>query len=304
MHKNLIFLQGNPTGNFSGCIPHYLHIAYLSEEVAVLFLVEHGSLAVSSGLFDIFFAVHKLRILQMQNDVDNLRAPFENLDHYVKHTLDAFKKAKYTAKVETIVKCFGHKWDLLRRKYLEFLRNNDKSLVLIIESNIPGFIETLKDLFRMTCAECNIPNYNEPNIKDKSRIVEEKLLKVSEFLRSKATQNAVLRSVFADISGLVHFVHVNRTSGRVIAPSIDTSEKNGLIIKQQLWEMVKTSQSYLQDGHFTLVWQDAAFFYSYFLWFEDSHGAQMKPKQLPNANSATTTKPQIVPGILSGEFYQ
>ena len=68
--------------------------------------------------------------------------------------------------------------------------------------------------------------------------------------------------------------------------------------------MVETSRSYLQKGHLSVIWKDEAFYYSYFLWFEDHHGTQLKPKELPNTTSATTIKPQIVPGILAGEFYQ
>lgn len=86
----------------------------------------------------------------MQNDIDNLRPPFENLDHYVKHTLDAFKKTKYNAKVDAVVKGLTSRWELLRRKYLEYLKNNEKSLVLVIESNIPIFIDALKDVFRVS----------------------------------------------------------------------------------------------------------------------------------------------------------
>lgn len=54
----------------------------------------------------------------------------------------------------------------------------------------------------------------------------------------------------------------------------------------------------------SLIWQDDAFYYSYFLWFEDANGSQIKPKELPNTTSATTVKPQVVPGILAGEYYQ
>lgn len=148
--KNIVFLQGNPNSNFSGCIPHILHFSHINDDVNLLILIEYGSLAVASGLFDVFFAVHKLRILQMQNDIDNLRPPFENLDHYVKHTLDAFKRSKYNGKVDVGVKNLAARWDLLRRKYLEFLRNNDKTLVLVIESNIPIFIESLKVVFNVS----------------------------------------------------------------------------------------------------------------------------------------------------------
>lgn len=68
--------------------------------------------------------------------------------------------------------------------------------------------------------------------------------------------------------------------------------------------MVKMSRSYLQKGHLSLIWQDDVFFYSYFIWFEDSHGTQLKPKEIPNASSANAIKPHVVPGVIAGEFYQ
>lgn len=68
--------------------------------------------------------------------------------------------------------------------------------------------------------------------------------------------------------------------------------------------MVDLSRSYLQKGHMSVIWQDDAFYYSYFLWFEDANGTQMKPKELPNTTTGTTVKPEVVPGVLAGEFYQ
>lgn len=68
--------------------------------------------------------------------------------------------------------------------------------------------------------------------------------------------------------------------------------------------MVEMSRSYVQKGHLSIIWQDDAFYYSYFLWFEDNHGTQLKPKEMPNTTSGTIIKPQVVPGILAGEFYQ
>lgn len=64
------------------------------------------------------------------------------------------------------------------------------------------------------------------------------------------------------------------------------------------------SRSYLQKGHLSLIWQDDVFFYSYFLWFEDNHGTQLKPKAIPNSTSVNAIKPHVVPGVISGEFYQ
>lgn len=72
----------------------------------------------------------------------------------------------------------------------------------------------------------------------------------------------------------------------------------------QIWSMVEFSRTYLQRGHMSVMWKDTAFSYSYFLWFEDNAGNPLKPKELPNSSTLSSIKPQVVPGILSGEFYQ
>lgn len=72
----------------------------------------------------------------------------------------------------------------------------------------------------------------------------------------------------------------------------------------QIWTMVEFARSYLQRGHLSAMWKDTAFNYSYFLWFEDASGNALKPKELPNSSTASTIKPQVVSGTLSGEFYQ
>lgn len=147
---HLVFLQGNVNGTHAGCIPHIVHICHMKNDVTLIILLEYGSLPVSSGLFDVFFAVHKIRILQMQNDMDNLRPAYDNLDHYIKQSLDALKKSKYNnVDIEAAIKKYSSKWDLLRRKYLELFRNSDRDLILTIESNIPSLVEALKDLFRV-----------------------------------------------------------------------------------------------------------------------------------------------------------
>ncbi|XP_031640635.1 Hermansky-Pudlak syndrome 1 protein [Contarinia nasturtii] len=302
---HLVFLQGNVNGSHAGCIPHILHICHMENDVTLIILLEYGSLTVSSGLFDVFFAVHKIRILQMQNDMDNLRPAYENLDHYIKQSLDAIKKAKYNnADIEGAVKKYSSKWELLRKKYLELFKNSDRDLILAIESNIPSLVEALKDLFRMICIECNTLLYGVQRVAEIATKIEEKLVEISEFLRVKALQNIVLGSVFKDINGLVHFIHINRSTGRIVVPIIDPDNKRAPLIQKQVWNMVKMSRSYLQKGHLSLIWQDDVFFYSYFLWFEDTHGTQLKPKEIPSSTSANAIKPHVVPGVISGEFYQ
>lgn len=86
----------------------------------------------------------------------------------------------------------------------------------------------------MVCIECNTIEYGLQRVNEVAAGVEAQLSEFSEFLRVKATQNVVLGSVFKDINGLVHFIHVNRSNGRVITPTISVDEKRGALIKQQV----------------------------------------------------------------------
>ncbi|KAJ4431514.1 hypothetical protein ANN_20112 [Periplaneta americana] len=68
----------------------------------------------------------------------------------------------------------------------------------------------------------------------------------------------------------------------------------------KIWAMVEFSRTHLEEGHTAIMWKDTTFSYAYFLWFEDSSAAPMKPKIFPTA--ALKTFPR--PGILCGDFYQ
>lgn len=130
-----------------------MHVARLDglADVRLVLAIEYGSLAVSSGLYDIFYALQRTRVLQMQNDVDSLRPAFDKLDGYVRQELDALKRAKFNSQeVDAIIRKFTSKWEILRRKYTELFRSCDKDLVVSIESNLPAFMDALKELFRVS----------------------------------------------------------------------------------------------------------------------------------------------------------
>lgn len=81
--------------------------------------------------------------------------------------------------------------------------------------------------------ECNVPTLSLTNIPDHSGVIAESLAKIDGSVCEQAS-NAIVKSVFKDINGLVHFVHMNRSNGRAIVPRIDTTTRNGMIIKQQV----------------------------------------------------------------------
>lgn len=308
---HLLLLQGQVNGPFAGCIPHIVHLVRLDADAVLVLLIEYGSLPVASGLYDIFYALHKTRMLQMQNDVDALKPAFDKLDGYVRQELDALRRAKLSGgEVEAAQRRFTSRWEVLRKKYVELFRGSDRDLVVTIESNLPGFMDALKELFRRTCIECAMLASGLQRVREIATMVNGRLLEFGEFLRVRAalgcdgrtaSGGGAMAAYLEEFPGLVHFVHVDRTTGRMIAPAVGADV---LIPPAKIWSMVEFTRGYLQRGHMSVMWKDAAFSYSYMLWFEDQSGNALKPKELPNASQLASVRPQVVPGILAGEFYQ
>ncbi|EZA53297.1 Hermansky-Pudlak syndrome 1 protein [Ooceraea biroi] len=120
-----------------GCQHNYtantVHIFELSDSINLITIVEATNLSTSSGLCDSFHYLDVINNLQFQRAFDELKPAFENLDGAIKKT----------------------KWDFVRKKYNDLLRSRDPEVILQIEANTTGFVETLKELLRLTCFDRN-----------------------------------------------------------------------------------------------------------------------------------------------------
>ncbi|XP_055379285.1 BLOC-3 complex member HPS1 [Condylostylus longicornis] len=306
IQSHLFFLNGkynsNQSGGSGGCIPHIVHTSLL-DKMSLTLIIEYGNLNVSNNIYETFFALQKIQTLQMQGDLEHLKTAFDNLESCFKQCIDAIRKAKFNSvEIDNALKKFSSRWDVLRKKYQEYFKNFDKSVVLQIESNMPIFLEELKELFKTTCSDCAILDHGFERVLEISTMVEEKLLEFSEFLSVKAQRNLSIGSYLEDFPGLVHFIFVDRTNGSIFAPDFVTET---YIAKEKIWSMVELCRYYLVKGHTSIMWKDTSYNYSYFLWFEDQNGITIKPKDLENSfNNVNSLKPRYEPGILGGNFFQ
>lgn len=298
----VVFLEGEHASTVSGCIPCIVHCSELEKGIIVIFVVEFCNLQVASNIFDTFFVLQKILNVQVQGDTDAVKSSFDNLEVFVKQTLDALKKAKLRGdEIEASHKKFASKWENIRKMYSEYFKNYDKEISVRIESNIPPFLEDLKALFTCTC--CDSSQIALEQIPEFATFVEGKLLEFSEFLCVKAERNLTIESYLEEFPGLVHFIYVNRTKGTMIAPDLTKDEKMASIIPR-IFSMVEFTRSYLQKGHTTVMWKDKTFHYSYFLWFEDQNSVAMRPIDLQSHFfNHSAVKPQHAPGLLASDFY-
>lgn len=292
----------------TGSHPHAVHIGYLDDGVYVLFLLECGNSLVSTGLNDAFHALNALQNMQTQKDVEGVRYAFDFLDAGMKKIFEGLKKMKIKP-VEACQKNLQPKWEFIKRKYLEFLKNPDSECMMRIESSTSSFVDNLKMLFQITCQDEKVLKEHTKLIESVYQGVKRRLKDFSEFLKVKALRNFTLalrasltiNKYLEEFPGLVHFLYIDRQHHRLTAPSLDfNSEETTLLTKKKIWSMIHFARSHLQEGHLSIMWKDTTFNYAYFLWFEDTSGSPLKPKIYP----ASAMKNLPPPGIIIDDFYR
>ncbi|XP_011296705.1 Hermansky-Pudlak syndrome 1 protein homolog [Fopius arisanus] len=288
-----------------------IHIYEISEGIHLAVILEVTNLATSSGIYESFYHLNVMNGLQLQRDLDELRIAFDNFDGAIKKTVDGIKKNRghVGSDVDMCQRRLQVKWEFVRKKYLELFKSRDPEAILQIESNISGFIDTMKDLFRLTCFSRSFLKNGNDVVLTVCRLVKQKFNDFSGFLRVKAIKNFTLRSrtsltinkYLEEFPGLVHFIYIDRTTHRLTAPTLDfTNPETLALTTKKIWSMIDHSRNHLQEGHFSVMWKDTTFNYAYFLWFEDSSGAPLKCKTYLNS----VIKNFPVPGILCDDYYK
>ncbi|KAL8604921.1 hypothetical protein ACOMHN_028549 [Nucella lapillus] len=126
-----------------------------------------------------------------------------------------------------------------------------------------------------------------------------------DYLEVKAQRNITMTSYLDEFPGLVHFIYVDRQFHQMTAPSfnlmsLDQGKNNATrFLRQKIWTMYGYMVKKLQQGYTSVLLREGDFYFSFFLWFEDSSGNPI-PVQEP-------FKPGMdmpLPGTLTGSFYK
>lgn len=175
------------------CLAHVVHILPICEGINLIYLFEVGNRSVSASLYESFCHLHTLQIIQIQRDVETLRPAYENLDLALKKLVDALKKNK-TNSFESSAKQLAKKWDIIRKKYLDYLKTRSDEAILRAETLVLGLLENLKQLLSLTSLDDKIISNTLKEAVEVSKFVAEKLNGYNEFLKVKSIKNFTLGS--------------------------------------------------------------------------------------------------------------
>lgn len=176
-----------------------MHKITLFEDVNLVYIVEIGNPVVSLSVYETFCHLHTMQQIQIQRDRETLQMAYQNLDIAVKRLHDSLKKNKDVS-VDQSFKQLTKKWDVIKKKYQEYLKNGSDESLLKAETLSVGLLENLKELLHITTIDETALKVSESYIKEAETIVKDKLKSFEEFLRAKSFKNFTLGSYPFDIS--------------------------------------------------------------------------------------------------------
>jgi len=150
---------------------------------------------VSSGLCEVFYFLNVLQSIQSQRDMDELKHIFDYLESGIKKVFEGLKKMRHLRpEVENLQRKLQCKWELMRKKYHEYIKTTDSDCLLRVEASATPFVEDLKELLQFTCFDSKVLDVGRDAVLAVASTVKHRLSDFSSFLKVKALRNFTLGS--------------------------------------------------------------------------------------------------------------
>uniref|UniRef100_A0AAQ4R5F0 HPS1 biogenesis of lysosomal organelles complex 3 subunit 1 n=1 Tax=Gasterosteus aculeatus aculeatus TaxID=481459 RepID=A0AAQ4R5F0_GASAC len=218
--------------------------------------------------------------------------------HEVRGKLDKFIKALGPTEIQVC-------W--IEFKNLAFTRGGpgfSRHLIPSCKKMKTQLCAVYRQCFLLESGSSSIPQRLSPGLQERAQsMVQEKLMDWKDFLLVKSRRNITM-----DFPGLIHFICVDRSTGQMIAPSLNLTERNtselgkgplAQFIRRKVWTLVNTTRRYLQKGYSTVTFRDGDFYFCYFLWFENETGFKLEAGDLPVLSDDSAPI-----GMLAWDYYR
>ncbi|XP_072247118.1 BLOC-3 complex member HPS1 [Leuresthes tenuis] len=303
-----VFLEVSHKDGLFPMMPHSMYCLPLWPGITLVLLTKIPTSAVAMSVYKFLEAFNKLENRLKEGQGSSAVARSQLNIHEVRSKLDKFIKALGPSELQSAQ--LQNVWTEFKNR--AFARGGpgfNKDLIPWCKNMKTQLCGIYRQCFLTDSGPADIPRRLSPALQERAQaMIQEKLMDWKDFLLVKSKRNITMVSYLEDFPGLIHFICVDRSSGHMIAPSLNITERatselgKGPLahyIKSKVWGLVRTTRHYLQKGYSTVTLRDGDFYFCYFLWFENETGYKLEAGDIP-----TLPDDSAPIGMLAWDYYR
>ncbi|KAM9365061.1 BLOC-3 complex member HPS1 isoform 1-T4 [Pholidichthys leucotaenia] len=299
-----VFLEVSLKDGLYPMMPHSMYCMPLWPGITLVLLTKIPNSGVAIAIYKCLEAFAKLEDRLSEGQGGSARG--QQAIHDVRSKLDKFIKVLGGPNVIQLQNVWS---EFKNRAFSRGGPGLDKDLIPCCRNMTTQLCSIYRQFFVSDPGPASSPRHLSPGLQERAQaMVQEKLVDWKDFLLVKSRRNITMVSYLDDFPGLIHFICVDRSSGRMIAPSLIVTERTtselgkgpvAQYIKSKVWSLVRTTRHYLQKGYSTVTLRDGDFYFCYFLWFESETGFKLETGEIPTQADDSTPI-----GMLSSDYYR
>lgn len=303
-----VFLEVSLKEGLYPMMPHSMYCLPLWPGITLVLLTKVSTSAVAMSVYAFLEAFAKLE-KRLQDGLEGSAATRgQPTIHDLRGKLDKFIKALGPSDIQSAP--LLNVWTEFKNR--AFGRGGSgftKDLIPWCKNMKTQLCGVYRQCFLTDSGSMDSPRHLSPGLQERAQtLVQEKLMDWKDFLLVKSKRNITMVSYLEEFPGLIHFICVDRSTGQMIAPSLNITERStcelgkgpvAQFIKKKVWGLVNTTRRYLQKGYSTVTLRDGDFYFCYFLWFENETGFKLDSVDLPILPDDSAPI-----GMLSWDYYR
>ncbi|XP_028458977.1 BLOC-3 complex member HPS1 isoform X1 [Perca flavescens] len=285
-----VFLEVSLKDGLYPMMPHSMYCLPLWPGISLVMLTKIPTSAVAMSVYMFLEAFAKLEKRLSEGQEGSAATRGQPTIHDVRSKLDKFIKALGPSEIQSAQ--LQNVWTEFKNR--AFSRGGpgfNRDLIPWCKNMKTQLCGIYRQCFLIESGKADIPQRLSPSLQERAQtMMQEKLMDWKDFLLVKSKRNITMVSYLEDFPGLIHFICVDRSTGQMIAPSLNITERNtselgkgpvAQFIKSKVWSLVSTTRRYLQKGYSTVTLRDGDFYFCYFLWFENETGYKLEAGDIP-----------------------
>ncbi|XP_051937274.1 Hermansky-Pudlak syndrome 1 protein [Hippocampus zosterae] len=303
-----VFLEVSHKEGLYPMMPHSMYCLPLWPGITLVLLTKIPTSAVAASVYMFLEAFAKLEKRLSEGQEGSSATRSQPTIHDIRSKLDKFIKVLGPSDIQSAQ--LQNVWsEFKNRAYSRGGPGFSTDLIPWCKSMKTQLCGIYRQCFLIDSGPADVPRKLSPTLQERAQtMLQEKLIDWKDFLLVKSKRNITMVSYLEDFPGLIHFICVDRSTGQMIAPSLNVTERTtselgkgpvAQLIKSKVWRLVSTTRRYLQKGYSTVTLRDGDFYFCYFLWFENETGYKLEAVEMPVLSDDSAPI-----GMLAWDYYR